>query len=77
MFSQGRQEHIPSFVARADRLTHEQATTRPDRLPALLLQELRDQPPPQRVVHSGQQASEPYERHRLVDLAKLLHGQER
>jgi hypothetical protein len=70
-------------AARVDAVVHapaalilEQPRTRIDRLPAILLKELGDQAPPNRVVSAGQQRSEPRDSHGLVHLGPLLHYQD-
>ncbi len=69
MLRQRGQEHIPPLVARAGWFRRQQTPPRIELFPAILLQELRDQPPPSRLVSSGQQSTKPRQAQRPVHLA--------
>ncbi len=55
----------------------EQNQPRPGRLPAELLQELRDQPPPARIIPARQQPPDLGKRHRTVRLPRIAHSSDR
>lgn len=54
---QRREEDIPMFVSGGSRLRIQKSATRLDRFPPVLLQELRDQTPPSRLVGPNEQGA--------------------
>jgi hypothetical protein len=79
MLGESSQEDIPTRVAGAAWLIFQQAKPCTGRLRPVVLQELRDQPPPPRLVSPGHQLAQIRHRKRLVDPAMNLtwHGDHR
>jgi hypothetical protein len=67
MLGKAREEHIPPLVADGFRHVGQQPLTLPGGCPAVLLQELHDEPPPHvKVRLIGDEGGEPSDAHRLV-----------
>jgi hypothetical protein len=66
VLGQSRQEHVPAFVAGDRWFFMQQGAPRVGRFPAVFLQELRDKTPPQRLVSTSEQSTQPRQGKRLV-----------
>src|SRR5688572_11806659 len=71
MLGESRQKDVPVLVSGGSRLGFEQPCPGLGWLPPVLLQELRDETPPQRVVRTGQEGAEPLQGQRLVGRSAL------
>jgi len=71
MLSQCGQKHIPPLITGTGRLAHQHVLPGIRRLPAILLQELRNQPPTPRPVGTNQQPCQPPQGQRLIHLVTL------